>query len=279
VDIGLAAPYALYTWLARCRGVERLHVAGLALIEPIPTLLQTRGMVFPIVDRHTLEFQPFRAIWLIIRDPEWLGFTIGQLIPLLTLLSVIVTSKQRERWLWFAMGLGLLILALGPYWPGTDIPLPYLLLHSLMGNQYRTAVRFITPATFALLVFVALSLSDLVERKNALHWPHCAWPIGAVVAGLVLDSGMLAPFPVGFMPDYAIYHEIGRDMEEYTLLEVPVGPASGFGEFGTASDLEYYSHIHHKRILNGIVSRVPSDYMSKYERSPLLRGPCTNVRA
>jgi len=279
----LLAPYALYTWITRCSGQNRLRVVGLvllagivmlgpAMLEPIPALLQTRGMTFPIIGRHTLEYYSFQAKWLVLREPDRLYASIGQLIPLLTLISLLVASRHRQRWLWFAMGLGLLILALGPYWPGTDIPLPYLLLHRLMGNQYRTPVRFITPATFALLVFVALSLSDLVERKNALRWPHCAWPIGAVVAGLVLDSGMLAPFPVGFMPDYAIYHEIGRDMEEYTLLEVPVGPASGFGEFGTAPDLEYYSHIHHKRILNGIVSRVPSDYMSKYERSPLLRG-------
>jgi len=277
----LLAPYALYIWLAQCRGVERLRVVGLALvaglcvlgpalIEPIPALLQTRGMVFPIVDRHTLEFQSFQAIWLVIRDSEWLGFTIGQLIPLLTMLSVIAVSKQRKRWLWFAIGLGSLIIALGPYWPGTDIPLPYQLMHKLLGSQYRTPVRFMTPAAFALIVFITLSLGDWFEQKN---WQRLQpWLASAAIVALVFDSGMLTPFSVIYMPDYAIYHEIGHDADEYTLLEVPVGPASGFGEFGTAPDLEYYSRIHHKRILNGIVSRVPSDYMSKYERSPLLRG-------
>jgi len=89
---------------------------------------------------------------------------------------------------------------------------------------------------------------------------------------LVLDSGMLAPFPITFMPDYRIYHEIGRDPAEYALLEVPVGPASGFEEFGHAQDLQYYSHIHHKQILNGTVSRVPSGWLDRYRRSPLLSG-------
>ena len=52
-------------------GPERLRVAGLALvagafmlgpalIEPIPALLQTRGLTFPIVDRHTLEISRSR---------------------------------------------------------------------------------------------------------------------------------------------------------------------------------------------------------------------------
>jgi hypothetical protein len=277
----LLVPYAFYTWLAHCRGRERLRVAALALvagtfmlapalIEPIPALLQTRGLTFPIVDRHTLEYFSFQAKWLLLPDPGRSDASIGQLIPLLTLLSVIVATKQRERWLWFAVGLGSLTIALGPYWPGTNIPLPYQLVHKLLGSQYRTPVRFMTPAAFALIVFISLSLGDWLEQKN---WQRLQpWLACAAIAALVFDSGMLAPFSVIYMPDYAIYHEIGRDRDEYTLLEVPVGPASGFGEFGTAPDLEYYSYIHHKRILNGIVSRVPSDYMSKYEQSPLLRG-------
>jgi hypothetical protein len=277
----LLVPYAFYTWLAHCRGRERLRVAALALvagtfmlapalIEPIPALLQTRGLTFPIVDRHTLEYFSFQAKWLLLPDPGRSDASIGQLIPLLTLLSVIVATKQRERWLWFAVGLGSLTIALGPYWPGTNIPLPYQLVHKLLGSQYRTPVRFMTPAAFALIVFISLSLGDWLEQKN---WQRLQpWLACAAIAALVFDSGMLAPFSVIYMPDYAIYHEIGRDTDEYTLLEVPVGPASGFGEFGTAPDLEYYSYIHHKRILNGIVSRVPSDYMSKYERSSLLRG-------
>jgi hypothetical protein len=53
---------------------------------------------------------------------------------------------------------------------------------------------------------------------------------------------------------------------------VPVGPASGFGEFGDSPDLQYYAPIHHKRLINGTVLRVPTDGLSRFERSPLLRG-------
>jgi hypothetical protein len=96
--------------------------------------------------------------------------------------------------------------------------------------------------------------------------------IAVFLAALAIDSTMLLPFPINFMPDYRIYNEIGRDLEEYTLLEVPVSPASGFAEFGPAPDLQYYAYVHHKRLVTGFISRLPSDWSDRYDRSPLLRG-------
>ena len=275
----LLAPYALYTWITQCHGKERLHVIGLALVagtfmlgpalvEPIPALLQTRRLTFPSVDLYTLEFHSYQVGWL-WSDLDRPGESIGQVLPLLTLISLPLVGKRRERWFWFALGLGLFILALGPYLHGTRIPLPYLLVHKLMGEQYRTPLRFMMPASMALVIFTSLSLVNLFD-KVSLRWQP--WLAGAATIGLVFNSGMLAPLPVTFVPDYRIYHEIGRDPAEYALLEVPVGPASGFGEFGDAPDLQFYAYIHHKQLVNGIVSRLPSDGLSRFERSLLLRG-------
>jgi hypothetical protein len=277
----LLAPYALYTWFTQCRGAERLSVLGLALvagaftlgpalIEPIPAILQTRGTIFPRTDTYTLEYFSYHLEWLVIRTSDRFGESMGQMLPWLTLLCLPLAGRRRGRWLWFVLSLSLFVLSLGPYLPGTHIPLPYWLVHQLLGEQYRTPLRLATPAAFASVVFAALSLANLFERKSALRWQTGL--VGVALVGLVFDSGMLAPFPVTYMPDYRVYHEIGHDPEEYTLLEVPVGPASGFGEFGDSPDLQYYAYIHHKRLINGIVSRLPSDSLSRYERSPLLRG-------
>ena len=38
------------------------------------------------------------------------------------------------------------------------IDLPYALLHRLLGNQYRTPMRFMTPAVLALTMVVCLTL-------------------------------------------------------------------------------------------------------------------------
>jgi hypothetical protein len=254
-------------WLAFVVGGFML---GPALIEPIPAILQMQGINFPRASLETAQFYSYPLHSLVSRDPDYMSDSIGQLVPLLTLLCVPLARQRRQRGLWLALGLGLLILALGPYWQDTHIPMPYWLVHKLLGEQYRTPVRFTTPATLALVTFIVLSLANWFERSIARRWQP--WLVGAAIAGLVLDSGMLAPFPITFMSDYRIYHEIGRDSEEYALLEVPVSPASGFGELGGAPDLQYYSYIHHKQIINGIVSRVPSSVLDRYSRSPLLNG-------
>ncbi len=279
--VPLLAPYAIYTWLVECRGAERARVAGLALvvaafalgpalIEPIPAILQARSIDFPRASLETTQFYSYQLRWLIARDPDRMGDSVGQLLPLLTILSVPLGRRGGKRWLWLGLGLGTFILALGPYLNDTGVPLPYLWVHEWMGGQYRTPVRFTTPATLALVMFVCLSVSDWLERKSAfLRWQP--WLIGLALVGLVFDSGMLAPFPIMFVPDYRIYHEIGRDSEEYALLEVPVGPSSGYGEFRRGQHLQYYAYIHHKQIINGSVSRLPSNGLDIYELSPLLR--------
>ena len=276
----LLAPYGFYTSLVECRGRERLEVMGLALlagltlllpalIEPIPAMLQARQLTFPRVDTYSLQYFSYRLEWLVTRDPARPGESMGQLLPLLTLVSLPLMGRRRVRWLWLGVGLGAFILALGPFLNDTHIPLPYQFFHQLTGEQYRTPTRFTTPATFALVAFVSLSLANGLEHMTA-GWR--AWLMSAALLALVLDSGILAPFPISYLPDYRIYGEIGRDPAEYALLEVPVGPATGFGEFGDSPDLQYYAPVHHKQLINGTVSRVPSDVMGRYERSPLLRG-------
>jgi hypothetical protein len=280
-SLPLLIPYATFTWFAQCQGRERIQVIGMALlscafmlgpalIEPIPALLQTRGLTFTRTDLYTLEYFSYPLRWLVTRDSSQVTDNMGQLIPALTFLSLLLADPRRQRWLWFALGLGLFVLSLGAYLPGTNLPMPYLVIHKLMGEQYRTPTRFTTPASLALIVFITLSAYQWLERRAALRLQP--WLVSAVMIGLVYDSGMLTAFPVAFPPDYRIYHEIGRDPAEYALLEVPVGPASGFGEFGDSPDLQYYAPIHHKQLINGIVSRIPSGWLGKYERSPLLKG-------
>jgi len=279
----LLIPYAVYMWVTQCREQERVRVLGLmflvaalmlgpALIEPIPAMFQTRGLSFPRAELNTAQFYSFRLEWLIVRDPDRLGDNIGQLFPFLTLFGLLLRPARPSRWLWLVVGLGLFILALGPHLQGTNIPLPYLAFHHLFGGQYRIPGRFTTPATFAFATFIVFSFNRFGERKINLGRLRAALVFSAALAGLVVDSGMLLPFPIRFMRDYRIYHEIGRDPAEYTLLEVPVSPASGFAEFGPAPDLQYYAHIHHKRLVSGFISRLPGDSLSRYERSPLLRG-------
>jgi len=73
-----------------------------------------------------------------------------------------------RRWSWLIVAIGCFVLALGPFIDigSTRIPLPYAIVHWLLGNQYRTPMRFATPGVFALAMFVASSLDRFLTQLN-----------------------------------------------------------------------------------------------------------------
>jgi hypothetical protein len=86
-----------------------------------------------------------------------------------------------------------------------------------------------------------------------------------------VDVGMLEPFPVRTIPDYPVYRTIGADPEDHTLLQVPIGPASGSLGIGGADQLNYYARFHHQRTINGLVSRLPANQLARFRNTPFLR--------
>jgi hypothetical protein len=101
------------------------------------------------------------------------------------------------------------------------------------------------------------------------------WMQRALVAGIiaiyVVDIGILEPFPIRTVPDYPVYHLIGADPEDHTLLQVPMGPAAGNRRIGHGEQLAYYARFHHQRTVNGLVSRLPVSQLERYVNSPFLR--------
>jgi hypothetical protein len=185
------------------------------------------------------------------------------------LVSLTFTGKRRERWLWFGAGLISLILSFGPYLNEPSQPLPFMLIYNLTGGQYRTPVRLSTPTTLSLVVFASLSLANLFDRVRS-RWIQGEL-VGVLMVVYVVDAGMLKPFPVRTVPDYPVYRAIGADPEDHTLLQVPIGPASGSLGIGGGDQLDYYARFHHQRTINGLVSRLPANQLARFERTPFLR--------
>jgi hypothetical protein len=145
------------------------------------------------------------------------------------------------------------------------LPMPSALLDAAFHRQNRSPHRFTASMLFAGLVFAGLALDPVWARLKAKA--RYVW-IGLFLF-LALDSGLLSPFAVKFPPDYAIYREIGAESGGWVLLEIPVSAVSGHTlidrlpgmEFGRAPDLQFYAEIHQKRLVNGILSRVPLEQL------------------
>ena len=274
--------YALYT-LSRADRAQRSRIfrlgalaaallIGLVAIAPLPQWLAGRNVSYPPISYEAAELEgvvsPNDLISLPPRLIESDAVTLGVLLPLLIVVSVIGGERSRSRWAWLLAGAGFVVLAFGPTLHPAEIPLPYRLAHQILGNMYRAPGRFMLPALFALIVFVAVSLRSAYSRLNARA--RYGLIVGVVVA-LAVENRWFEPFPFFTLPDYRIYHTLGADPAEYLILEVPVGPYNNMTEaFGHGAELQYYAIYHHKQLINGNVSRAPAGTTHDYRQWKLI---------
>ncbi len=79
------------------------------------------------------------------------------------------------------------------------------------------------------------------------------------------------PFQVQTYPDYATYHQLADEVGDFSLLEVPFQVRSGLEEVGQGGDiLQYYQLVHGKRLINGMIARLPSSVFNFYRSHPSL---------
>jgi len=254
-------------WLA---AIALIALIVPALIVPLPQLLEAKRLNYPLAQ---LDHAAYFAFWpKYLFAPEENGdFSIGVLLPLLTLAAVPLIRRDSRRWLWVGIAVMCFVLALGPFWKvgATRIPLPYTLVHVLLGYQYRTPMRFTTPGVFALAMLVVLSLDQVVSRfRTGTGW--CWLLVGALSLLFVWDYHLLQPFPITQMPDFKIYHTLAAEPGDFTLLEIPIAVRTGFAIVGRGEYLQYYQTIHHRPIPTGYLSRLPGEITDFYYFDPLV---------
>jgi hypothetical protein len=288
----LLGPYVIYTLIKPRRqgdttALKKLHVSVSpwlvaimlaaflvpALFAPLPQLLEANQLDYPPARVEDTAYFAFHVQNLFTRSDNG-DFTIGLLLPLLALISIPFIRRDGERWFWLIIATGCFILALGPYLEvgGTRIDLPYALLHRLLGNQYRTPMRFMTPAVLALTMLVCLTLDRtvfgwkwLIKRVYAQR---------ALVAGLMVlfiwDYDLLKPFPITTLPDYHAYRSIAQDRGDFAVLELPIGVRTGFAVVGRGETLQYYAPFHQHPTPTGYLSRLPNEVLDYFYSDPLL---------
>lgn len=282
----LLVPFGLRTlWQAGPRRLRLLMLAVLALvvmggliaIVPLPAMLAgqsgpTSPARYLTAEAHSL---PASAFLLMPPDPP-ADRSIGRLVIALALAALIFPGRRTaERWFWLVVSIPPFLLSLGPtlYIGNTGeqaLALPYRLLHDALQGLYRYPSRFAPVGVLALLVFICLSYLSFRP------------PLGlrgrlALVAGLLLliliDGRLLSPFPIQpVLPDYALYHAIAEEPDDAVLLHVPTTVHSGWMQVGgdQGQRAMWYQRIHHKKQVNGSLSRIPDTMHLYYQESPLL---------
>ncbi|NDJ75127.1 MAG: hypothetical protein GYB65_02620, partial [Chloroflexi bacterium] len=272
--------FALPDWRARGRLVG-LGALALALTVTLAWFL---GPLQPALDMDTSELEPARLLTLryysvpleaLFFHPGDFNRSIGRLPSLLLLVALLVplirrwrgnsrfagSPADRERWLWLAAGGLALILTLGPDVEllGVQIPLPFRLLHELFNGQMRTPVRFLPPAMVGLIVFLARSFDPWL-RARPVRWRGGIAAL--VLLTLIADFGAFQPSPtIPRLRDYEFYammrgEDYGDDYD-YVVLEVPAAPSNGWDELGDYPQAMVYGITHQKRMISGLLSRIP----------------------
>lgn len=289
----LLAPFALLTLVQMPDRRARVRLAALGALALAITfaLSWIFGPLRPTLDFDTSDLEPARLLTLRyyslplralyapdLGSAQRLGFerdeTLGVLLVALTILALVVRGANRLRWFWLGAAILPLALALGPDLDafGTRVALPFRLVHEAFHGQMRTPIRFLPPATTALIVFLAWSFDPWVRRLRA----RTAQPLlaGVVVLAFAADLGIFKPYPATEPPtEYAFYTMMRGehyDDYDYVVLEVPSGPYTGWRLIGSHPEAMAYGPVHEKRMVSGLLSRIPLTQHLYYEQSPLM---------
>ncbi len=274
--------YALYTLFQSDRSMRRRIIGlgtlavvvllALSLIAPLRQLIAGMGL------NYGEEYQGIIEDWYSTHFADLIAFplrylideraTLGVLLPIGIVAGLVMGRKARGRWFWLAVGLMFLVLAFGPTLKPPGIPLPFRLFYAVAGGTYRVPARFLLPAVFCSVVFVALSLQPWYQHLGRLG---AIGLVGGALLFLAIEDRWYEPLPTFTPSDYRIYHQIGSEPGEFLILEVPVGPHNSFrGIFGKGGVLQAYAPLHHKQLINGAVSRAPEGLTQSYRQWPLI---------
>jgi hypothetical protein len=287
-------------------GVLSVAIMGaLAYMYPLAALSQinlSNTDEFPPAGLKTLYAYSMPPEALIGLAPNIETRTLGHLIPWLTWLAVILLLIRRTRaryivsettpplLLWLLLALIPITFALGPDIAvgETRVPMPYMLLHALLGGQHRIPGRLTGAGLFLLITFLVLAWQKIVvsfqspaasrdtqsvpiTASRALKLNHVA--LGAVcfvlVVALLYDNGALNPFPTRHIPSYDIHQEIAQDERDFVILDVPTGTQYGWTGIGKGYFSMFYGTVHHHRMVNGWLARIPYSTLVYYMNSPL----------
>jgi len=284
-------PYGLWTlWRSPARlalislGILAIVIGGglLWVAGPLPYMARFDGVLAPgpAEDRPGI---PFPAGFFSMNTEwwEWDRPSLGAFVTCALIVSFIAWWTARRKpspprrgiqtraWFWLLVAVPPFVLSLGADLRIGDlvIPLPYRFMHAVTQGNFRMPWRLAPTYTIAAMLFCGLVWARIVPTWNSRR-VHPGWLLagGTIIVLMAFSVRLFETAPLQDVPPTyetinAMGHERGGEYERYMVLDVPVALGTGEVLLGDwrAIQLQYYSIIHHKRTLNGFVSRAPID--------------------
>ncbi len=260
---------------------------------PLPYMRSFTGALAPgpVEDRPGI---PFPRGYLSL-DPVWWWWntpTLGGSVAALLIISLIVSfirtrradtqvssttdTNQVGRWFWFLVLIPPLLLSMGPNITifGISIPMPFRILHAVTAGNFRMPWRLAPIFVAASAVFIAQTWTPILfaarlsaDRKPLTSVKRKAFRTLALVVVILLTALDIRIYQTGplepVLQPYQFYTDIGNEQgkpyDDEVILEAPTGAGTGEILVGDTRPIQYqfYGMIHHKRMLNGFISRTP----------------------
>jgi hypothetical protein len=191
----------------------------------------------------------FEAFWspyaAQYREPGASAY-LGYSVILLSLAGL--WGRWRETWSWLLVGLGFIILALGPQLQIAgqifETRLPYAYLDAFVPGFSISGIpgRFVVMSSLVSAILAAYGLSVLSRR-----WPERSVWLGLIAASLVILEFWSAPLAGSRTKLPQFYTTLAADASSYAILDFK----------WDANYLLHAQTVHHKPLLGGWLARMP----------------------
>lgn len=255
-------------WLFNSVLWQALVVLAVVMVYPLPGILKTLAGLAPKVQASAL----LPEIWqwsagIILMLLLWVGLIglvslSGSMLVCNRVSSETLLVEQRNDVLTWASISGVtLLLALVTAWGW----LPELQTWLLPVDWLASAS---VGCCWLIAVCLPLGWRSSQIRNQALRSVLASIPIGILMLAIVLQR---TP-PIMLWEHTDTYAAISQELGDYAVLEVPFGlkSLSSGQTFGDGATLQQYAAEHHKRSLNGMLTRDGQEVFQHYT-TPLLR--------
>ncbi len=211
-------------------------------------------------------------------DFNWSEHFIGYTVIIILIYGFIKGKKER---FWLVTAMIFLLISMGPtlkimgktgesifYFPVDDlkvtVPLPYIILYYCF-PVIRNPGRFTLLTVLSMAIFVSFSLKEFFSKTC-----YSKMLITVLLTVFILiEFSITMPLIDSKVPQ--IYYSIGKEKEDFTVLDIPVFIADGWHHIGVYNHRTiYYQTVHHKKILNSYMGRLPDSFFYYYSNIPVI---------